>query len=86
MAAKKDKVPDFEKSLAELEKIVNRMEQGDQSLDETMRDFEKGMKLSQACQKSLDEAQLKVEKLVEKHGGYELQDVSDDDWESDDEV
>ena len=42
---------DFEKSLLELEKIVDRMEQGEQSLDDTMKDFERGMQLSQQCQK-----------------------------------
>ena len=86
VASKKSKAPDFEKSLNELEKIVDRMEQGDQSLDEMIKDFEKGMLLSQSCQKSLDEAQLKVEKLVKKHGGYSLQDVDeedDEDWNED---
>ncbi len=72
---------DFEKSLLELEKIVDRMEQGEQSLDDTMKDFERGMQLSQQCQKSLDEAQQKVEKLVKKHGGYELESLDDDDEE-----
>ena len=86
VASKKTKAPDFEKSLNELEKIVDRMEQGDQSLDEMIKDFEKGMLLSQSCQKSLDEAQLKVEKLVKKHGGYALEDVDeseDEDWDDD---
>ena len=68
---------DFEKSLFELEKIVDRMEKGDQTLDETMKDFERGMVLSEQCQKSLDEAQQKVEKLVKKHGGYELQSMEE---------
>ena len=90
VASKKSKAPDFEKSLNELEKIVDRMEQGDQSLDEMIKDFEKGMLLSQSCQKSLDEAQLKVDKLVKKHGGYALQDMDeledegeDEDWDED---
>ena len=76
---------DFEKSLFELEKIVDRMEKGDQTLDQTMTDFERGMVLSEQCQKSLDEAQQKVEKLVKKHGGYELQSMEDaDEFEEDD--
>lgn len=77
--AKKPSTSDFEKSLSELEKIVDRMEKGDQTLDETMKDFERGMVLSEQCQKSLDEAQQKVEKLVRKHGGYELQPMDEDD-------
>ncbi len=78
-ASKKTHPPDFEKSLAELEKIVQRMEQGEQSLDQTLKDFERGMTLSEQCQKSLDSAQQRVDKLVRKHGGYELEPLHDDD-------
>jgi exodeoxyribonuclease VII small subunit len=84
--SKRNKTPNFEKSLAELEKIVDRMEKGEQSLDETLRDFERGMILSEQCQKNLDEAQQKVEKLVKKHGAYKLEAVDnnefDDEFES----
>lgn len=72
-ASKKKPIADFEKSLAELEKIVKRMEQGEQSLDDTIKDFERGMVLSELCRKGLDEAQQKVEMLVKKHGGYRLE-------------
>ncbi len=67
--------PDFEKSLAELEKIVERMERGEQTLDETIRDFERGMALSEQCQLSLSEASQKVQKLVKKHGNFKLEPV-----------
>ncbi len=80
---KKTTPPDFEKSLAELEKIVNRMEHGEQSLDETLNDFERGMSLSEKCQKSLDVAQQKVEKLVKKHGDYKLEPLDDEYLEDD---
>jgi exodeoxyribonuclease VII small subunit len=70
---KNSKLPDFEKSLAELEKIVERMERGEQTLDDTLKDFERGMALSEKCQLSLDQAQQKVEKLVKKHGSYKLE-------------
>ena len=80
--SKKTSAPDFEKSLAELEKIVGRMERGEQSLDETLKDFERGMVLSEKCQKNLDEAQLKVDKLVKKHGGYRLENM-DESFEDD---
>ncbi len=73
------KMPDFEKSLAELEKIVERMEQGEQTLDDTIKDFERGIVLSEMCQKSLEQAQQKVEKLVKKHGAYKLEPVEEDD-------
>ncbi len=78
-STKKTASSDFEKSLFELEKIVDRMEKGDQTLDETMKDFERGMILSEQCQKSLDTAQQKVEKLVKKHGSYELQSMEAED-------
>lgn len=76
-SSNKNTSSDFEKSLFELEKIVDRMEKGDQTLDETMKDFERGMMLSEQCQKSLDSAQQKVEKLVKKHGGYELRSMEE---------
>ena len=66
---------DFEKSLAELENIVERMERGDQTLEQTMKDFERGMHLSENCRKSLDVAQQKVEQLVKRHGEYTLQPI-----------
>lgn len=77
-ASKKKPIADFEKSLAELEKIVRRMEQGDQSLDDTLQDFERGMALSELCRKGLDEAQQKVEMLVKRHGHYRLEIVDSD--------
>ncbi len=81
---RKTKTPDFEKLLGELDKIVQRMEQGDQSLDQTMKDFERGMELSEQCQKSLDAAQQRVDKLVKKHGNFQLESM-DDDLEDDEE-
>ena len=75
----KAKSPDFEKLLGELDKIVQRMEAGDQSLDQAMKDFERGMALSEQCQKSLDTAQQRVDKLVKKHGRYQLESMDDED-------
>lgn len=72
---KKDRKADFETALAELEKIVERMEGAEQTLDQAMQDFERGMALSQRCRKSLDEAQLKVDQLVRKYDRYELEPV-----------
>ena len=84
MSARKTSSGSFEKSLADLEKIVERMEKGDQTLDQTIADFEKGMALSRQCQKSLDEAQLKVEKLVSRHGGLEPDDFDLEPLDQDD--
>ena len=76
-AAKKSASPDFEKLLSELDQIVQRMEQGDQTLEQTMKDFERGMLLSEKCQKSLDQAQQRVDKLVNKHGLYQVESADD---------
>jgi exodeoxyribonuclease VII small subunit len=84
VASGNSKPPDFEQLLGELDQIVERMEQGDQSLEQTMKDFERGMSLSEQCQKSLDAAQLKVDKLVQKHGSYKLEqmDINEDEGEN----
>ena len=58
--------PDFELALKELESIVERMEQGEQTLEDSLQDFERGMELSKQCQDNLKQAQLRVEKLSDK--------------------
>ena len=60
--------PDLEKSLAELEKIVERMEAGDLSLDESLKQFERGVILTRQCQTALRSAEQKVEILMRKTG------------------
>ncbi|MDP6948543.1 MAG: exodeoxyribonuclease VII small subunit [Arenicellales bacterium] len=67
----KSRVGDFEKSLKELEAIVERMEAGDQPLETSIKDFERGMTLVRACRESLHQAELKVQKLIEKEGVLE---------------
>ena len=67
----KPKIADFEKSLKELESIVDRMEKGEQSLEASLKDFERGNALAAACRASLDDAEQRIEKLVEKSGGFE---------------
>ena len=67
MATKK--VPlNFEQSLAELEQLVIAMEEGNLSLDDALKHFERGVALTQTCQKTLQQAEQKVEKLIEKNG------------------
>ena len=55
---------DFEKKLGRLEEIVQKMEKGDLALDESLKLFEEGVKLSRECQTRLNEAEEKVKKLV----------------------
>jgi exodeoxyribonuclease VII small subunit len=59
---------DFERSLAELEALVARLEQGDLPLDDALKSFERGVALTRQCQGALKAAQQKVEILL-NHGG-----------------
>jgi len=64
---KKSNKIDFEKAFTELEKLVNQMEKGDLSLEESLQCFEKGMNLTKDCQQALSEAEQKVKILLEKN-------------------
>ena len=79
---KKSAIPDFEAALAELEKLTEKMESGDQSLEDALKSFQRGVELTRACQKSLAEAEQKVEKLIKENDAYLVKPV--DDSESDD--
>ena len=56
---------DFEKKLDRLEKIVQKMEAGELSLDQSLKMFEEGVKLSRECHDQLDQAEQKVQVLLE---------------------
>jgi len=58
----------FEKSLETLEKITNDLENGELSLDDSLKKFDEGIKLAEFCNKKLDEAQAKVDILQNKNG------------------
>ena len=64
--------PDFERSLAELEAIVDKLEAGDLSLDESLKQFERGVQLTRVCQTALKQAEQKVEILMRKSGTSEI--------------
>lgn len=55
---------DFEKKLGRLEEIVQKMEKGDLALEDSLKHFEEGIKLSRECHARLNEAEAKVKKLV----------------------
>ncbi|MFN7728637.1 MAG: exodeoxyribonuclease VII small subunit, partial [Bdellovibrio sp.] len=55
---------DFEKKLGRLEEIVQKMERGDLALEDSLKLFEEGIKLSRECQTRLNEAEAQVKKLV----------------------
>lgn len=56
---------DFEKKLGRLEQIVGSMEKGDLSLEDSLKIFEEGVKLSRECHMQLNEAEQKVKLLVQ---------------------
>jgi len=68
MAVKK-KAVDFEQSLNSLEALVNKMESGELSLEESLKAFETGIQLTRECQARLAAAEQQVQKLVEQQGG-----------------
>jgi exodeoxyribonuclease VII small subunit len=76
--ARKKSATLFEDSLAELEELVEQMEQGDISLEESLKSFERGIKLTRTCQKSLQEAEQKVQILLEKNGQQTLEPFTDE--------
>jgi exodeoxyribonuclease VII small subunit len=69
MPPKKKPVFNFEQSLAQLETIVKSMETGNLTLEQSLQQFEQGMKLSGLCQEALTQAEQKVELLVENAAG-----------------
>ncbi|HID20353.1 MAG TPA: exodeoxyribonuclease VII small subunit [Methanophagales archaeon] len=59
----------FEEAMKRLESIVETLGGGNLSLEDSLKMFEEGMELCKFCNKKLDEAEYKVEKLMEKEGG-----------------
>jgi exodeoxyribonuclease VII small subunit len=55
----------FEQSMAKLEAIVTDLEEGEFSLEESLKKFEEGLRLGKSCREILDKAEMRVKKLVE---------------------
>ena len=75
---------DFEAALEELEQLVQRMETGELSLEESLKAFERGVVLTRDCQKALKDAELRVQALTETDAGLSLEDVDPDEFGPDD--
>ncbi|MCW8902780.1 MULTISPECIES: exodeoxyribonuclease VII small subunit [Sedimenticola] len=58
--------PSFEQALSELESLVETLEQGDLSLEESLKSFERGVALTRTCQMALKEAEQKVQILSDQ--------------------
>ena len=74
MAKKKIENLSFEESLTELENIVQNLEQGELSLEQSMLLFERGLNLSQSSQFKLHQAEQTIKILLEKNGKLQLED------------
>ena len=66
MTPTRKRQPDLDKSLAELEAIVETLEEGDLPLEKALQQFEKGIKLSRDCQAALTAAEQKVQILMQE--------------------
>lgn len=73
-----DATTGFEESLKQLEEIVNKMEQGQLSLEQSLGAFEQGVQLTRQCQSTLKQAEQRVAKLMPKDDSYELNDFTEE--------
>jgi exodeoxyribonuclease VII small subunit len=67
--------PAFEAALAQLESLVTRLEAGDLPLDEALRTFEQGVRLTRECQSALAAAQQKVQLLLQRGDNIAIEDI-----------
>jgi exodeoxyribonuclease VII small subunit len=65
MTKKSEELPDFEKALEELEALVEQLESGDLNLDQSLKQFQRGIELTRHCQVVLEKAQQTVEQLID---------------------
>jgi exodeoxyribonuclease VII small subunit len=77
--AASDKTFDFENALENLEQLVTAMEDGELSLEESLKTFEKGIKLTRECQSALQKAEQKVQMLISENGETKVVDFEPSD-------
>ena len=73
MAENNNSAPPFEQALSELEALVESLERGEMSLEESLQTFERGVELTRTCQRSLKAAEQKVRILAQKNSAAELE-------------
>ena len=73
-----EKLFDFETAVTELNTLVEQMEQGGLSLEDSLKSFEKGIALTRACQEALKAAEQKVQILINQNGQPALTPFLDD--------
>ena len=72
------KAIDFEKSLKQLETLVDKLEKGDLSLEDSLKNFEQGVKLTRDCRQALQNAEQKISMLSKDDKDWVEKDFSDD--------
>ncbi|MDT8407898.1 MAG: exodeoxyribonuclease VII small subunit [Methylococcales bacterium] len=77
--ARKKTAPAFESALAELEQLVEQMEQGELSLEQSLSLFERGVALTRTCQQALEDAEQKVRILLKDADGQPKTETFTDD-------
>ncbi|MBA4503373.1 exodeoxyribonuclease VII small subunit [Marinobacterium marinum] len=75
--APKPKTLDFEQSLQQLEGLVEQLEQGDLPIEDALKAFEQGIRLTRDCQTILQQAEQKVQLLTEQDGAIHASDFPD---------
>ena len=83
MTKKPGKLPDLEQSLAEITQLIEKMEQGELTLDQSLGHFERGITLVKHCQKILQDAEQKVQILIQNNKQDTLADYGDADQDED---
>ena len=79
MSKKPDKLPSLEDSLAEITQLIDKMEHGDQTLEQSLAHFERGIHLVKHCQDVLEKAEQKVQILIQKNNQDVLTTYDDED-------
>jgi len=72
------KAIDFEKSLKQLEALVDKLEKGDLSLEDSLKNFEQGVKLTRECREALQTAEQKISMLSKEDKAWVEKDLVDD--------
>jgi exodeoxyribonuclease VII small subunit len=74
-----DSIKDFESAIAELERIVKQLEEGDLPLDKSLALFERGVTLSRYCHDQLGAAERRIEQLTDRGDVRDASSLVDDD-------
>lgn len=83
MTKKTEKLPDLEKSMTEITQLIEKMEQGELTLDQSLGHFERGITLVKHCQKILVDAEQKVQILIQNNKQDTLEDYGDNEDDDD---